>query len=151
MTRHSPIQRRRPIRTMSKHRKGRVKDPAYLAWVRWQPSIVPNHPIFDLDLAEQLGAERVIAKSGRDWREVEAHHHDGKDDMTALPLYWWLHRETRISVHSGGGRRAFEKRFLEPMGTTWDKLIAEHRARYEAETGRSVGVPEEEIENARRG
>lgn len=131
MTRHvplrskTPLQRRTRIRPRAQRRSTRVVDEVYLAWVRRQPSIVSYRD-----------AERVLG-SHVDWnRRIEAHHHRPGDDHSALPLYWWLHQWTSISVHGGGGRRTFARRF----GIDWRAAVRELNARYEAETGRRLAA-----------
>jgi hypothetical protein len=59
-------------------------------------------------------------------------HHEGKprNDRRMLPLYWWLHRETPVSVHGGGGSRKFQQRFgidFEAEITRLNRLYEEQK------------------------
>jgi hypothetical protein len=135
------MKRSKPLRKRALLRSTRVEDSEYLAWVAAQPSLVSMDQVSDADLRAivrsvfgsgpvGINAMRLILSG------VEVHHHKPGDDHSTVPLFWWLHRETKISIHGGGGRRKFAERFLEPMGKTWESEIARLNALYESKTGK---------------
>lgn len=132
MTR-SPLTRRTRLRPRARKRSTRFEDPVYQAWILKQDSIVGIEDVPEADMRDVVrvlfpglvgvGFMRLMLSG------VEGHHHKASDDHTLLPLLWWLHRETKISVHGGGGRRKFAQRF----GIDWDGEIAKLRIQYESE------------------
>lgn len=129
MTR-SPLKRsRRPIRKVSEAARAR-KDEAYYDWLLTEPSIVSLQKAVPL-----LTFNDRLIIDNMSQTAIERHHSTTPHrDSHAVPLYWWLHRLTSISVHGGGGNRAFEERFNVDFGVEAARL----RAKYEAETGMKV-------------
>lgn len=126
-----------PLRKRARKRSTRVEDPAYGMWILHQRSIVGIEQISESDMLDVFhtlfpdGGPVGLEVMALVLRGIEKHHHKPSDDHTLVPLLWFLHRETRISVHGGGGRRKFAQRF----GIDWDEEIAKLRVRYEVEKG----------------
>lgn len=117
MIRRSPIARStKPIpRKRAKPRRGPVKDPKYLDWIRSQPCCVCNR------LYPWLALPSEAAHVGRRGLGQKC------DDREALPICTRHHRTGAFSVHVLG------KGFWTHYGLDRDKLIAEYQERYDAE------------------
>jgi len=100
-------------------------DPKYLKWIREQPCVV-----CDRELALLFEPETWI------WRNIIDPAHFGSraialkpPDSQALPLCRWHHQHAPTAHHVLGSDKLFE----QAHGINLAELMAEHRARYEAE------------------
>ena len=121
--RHKPLSR--STKPISRRKRKTVDDPACRAWIHTQPSIV------SVQQAECLPGGTDIYNHVWPRRGIEGHHHKPGDDRSMVPLYWWLHRDTKISVYGGGGRRRFAERF----GIDWDREIERLNRLFEEQRG----------------
>ena len=108
-----------------KPRKSTVKDKAYREWILTQSSIVGFWQGVDLLPMSYIEQSCISFK-------IEGHHVGRpRNDRRMVPLYYWLHRETPISVHGGGGDRAFQSRF----SVDFEEHIKLLNERYDQERG----------------
>jgi hypothetical protein len=118
MTR-TPLKRsRKPIaRKRAKPRRGPLRDPAYLDWIRQQPCAAP-----DCDCARRLPVESAhVGERGLGQK---------CSDRETIPLCAAHHRTSGNSVHFLG------RNFWASAGLNRDSLIGAYNQRYHEETGR---------------
>ena len=123
MKRTKPPNRKRP----GPPRKGRLRDPKYLDWIRTQPCACCGYPGVE---AAHVGNRGLGQKSS---------------DHETIALCVYHHRDGPYSAHVAG------KRFWELQCLDRDALIATYRARYLAENPeRASDFVERRIESAGR-